>query len=465
MIGCMDKGPTQPLLPLWTQHIGQPLSGTWPSVGSGGVLLDEFDSNYTGEGSSLYDKLIWAFSHDPKWQREIALGKRVGFYKFRGEVGSGNFSKVKLAFHQLTHERVAIKIIDKVGLDSKGLVMLSREIESMTKLDHPHIVRLFEVVETLSRVHLVMDYAPYGELYNQIMTEGALPENEARLGFFQLVSAVEYMHDQGIVHRDIKAENVFIYEKNCLKLGDFGFTTCLKSLQEALDTFCGSPPYAAPELFTEDTYIGQGVDIWALGVLLYFMVCGRMPFEAQTVVGLKTQILDGKLSYQGVPSKVCEELISAILKPKASDRFSLKEIKEHPWMIESESSLSVKKYDRESLEKLVQDMEEKTRQELNELGISHELLKNEIQKGSRSPVIGAYRIILQRNLRNTQKQNKLDSGGVNSQSNASSPSQKNPEIKISPSSPQKQTRRKLKQKITLLAANTHNHKSKSCSIM
>ncbi|KAL9923999.1 serine/threonine-protein kinase NIM1 isoform 1-T1 [Glossina fuscipes fuscipes] len=244
----------------------------------------------------------------------VTIGRRIGLYKFCGDIGRGNFSKVKLAVHQLTRDKVAIKVVDRAGLDAKALRMLSSEIATLECVHHPNILRLFEVIETLGRVYLVTEWIRGGELYNHITQGGPLREIHASPLFKQLLLAVKHMHSLGFVHRDIKAENVLLLSEDRLKLADFGFSTQLiNGANQKLDTFCGSPPYAAPELFSDDHYIGAPVDVWALGILLYFMVVGNMPFRAPTIPGLKAAILKGDYLLPGQLSLPCIRLIQRIL--------------------------------------------------------------------------------------------------------------------------------------------------------
>ncbi len=178
-----------------------------------------------------------------------------------------------------------------------------------------------------------MEYAPEGELYTKINDAGKLGENQARYIFSQVISAVNHMHSNNIIHRDIKAENIFFSNLNpyMVKIGDFGFSINA-TIQHQLNTYCGSPPYAAPELFKDDNYVGIYVDIWALGVLLYFMVTGNMPFRADTVGKLKRIILNGTYVVPSYVSDECQLLIRGILKPLPTDRYAIKEIMDSAWL-------------------------------------------------------------------------------------------------------------------------------------
>lgn len=280
-----------------------------------------------------YQRLTQALQTDPRCAQEVALGRRVGLYRFCGDIGRGNFSRVKLAVHQLTRDKVAIKVVDRGRLDARALRMLSREVTTLECVHHPNILRLFEVVETLGRVHLVTEWIRGGELYHRITQGGSLKEIHAAPLYKQLLLAVKHMHNLGFVHRDIKAENVLLVTEDRIKLADFGFSTqLLNGPWQHLDTFCGSPPYAAPELFSDDHYIGGPVDVWALGVLLYFMVVGNMPFRAPTVPALRAAVLKGDYSLSPLLSLPCIRLIQRILVHTPSRRPTLDQMLASQWI-------------------------------------------------------------------------------------------------------------------------------------
>ncbi|KAM7374869.1 hypothetical protein PAMP_007503 [Pampus punctatissimus] len=206
----------------------------------------------------------------------------IGNYRLLKTIGKGNFAKVKLARHILTGKEVAIKIIDKTQLNPTSLQKLFREVRIMKGLNHPNIVQLFEVIETDKTLYLIMEYASGGEVFDYLVSHGRMKEVEARAKFRQIVSAVHYCHTKNIVHRDLKAENLLLDADANIKIADFGFSNEF-TLGNKLDTFCGSPPYAAPELFQGKKYDGPEVDVWSLGVILYTLVSGSLPFDGQNL--------------------------------------------------------------------------------------------------------------------------------------------------------------------------------------
>ncbi|CAH8665305.1 unnamed protein product [Schistosoma bovis] len=282
------------------------------------------------ESLTVFEKLCQKFSKDATYKNEIRAGKRLGFYRFVLDIGRGNFSKVKLALHSLVNIEVAVKVIDRTKFDEKTRRLLSQELTNMERLHHPHIIRAYEAHEVLQRWHLVMEYAPKGELNSYLKRSGRLDEKTSKNYSSQILSALDHLHNNGVVHRDLKAENVFIVSNMYVKLGDFGFSKCVAP-DAALTTFCGSPPYAAPELFVADSYTGPAVDLWALGVLLFYMVTGSLPFKADSLHKIKRLILSGDYRIPAYVSNDCQTLISGLLVTNVERRYTVSQAKSSKW--------------------------------------------------------------------------------------------------------------------------------------
>uniref|UniRef100_A0A8C7HXT7 non-specific serine/threonine protein kinase n=1 Tax=Oncorhynchus kisutch TaxID=8019 RepID=A0A8C7HXT7_ONCKI len=256
---------------------------------------------------------------------------RVGFYDIERTLGKGNFAVVKLARHRITKTEVAIKIIDKSQLDAVNLEKIYREVQIMKMLDHPHIIKLYQVMETKNMLYLVTEYAKNGEIFDYLAKHGRLSELEARRKFWQILSAVEYCHNRNIVHRDLKAENLLLDGHMNIKIADFGFGNFFQP-GEPLATWCGSPPYAAPEVFEGQQYEGPQLDIWSMGVVLYVLVCGALPFDGPTLPVLRQRVLEGRFRIPYFMTEDCEHLIRRMLVLDPSKRLSVAQIKEHKWM-------------------------------------------------------------------------------------------------------------------------------------
>ncbi|XP_040564848.1 MAP/microtubule affinity-regulating kinase 3 isoform X2 [Lepeophtheirus salmonis] len=255
----------------------------------------------------------------------------IGKYRLLKTIGKGNFAKVKLARHTATGKEVAIKIIDKTQLNPGSLQKLFREVRIMKTLDHPNIVKLFQVIETEKTLYLVMEYASGGEVFDYLVLHGRMKEKEARAKFRQIVSAVQYCHQKKIIHRDLKAENLLLDSEMNIKIADFGFSNEFIPGNK-LDTFCGSPPYAAPELFQGKKYDGPEVDVWSLGVILYTLVSGSLPFDGSTLRELRERVLRGKYRIPFYMSTDCENLLKKFLVLNPVRRASLETIMRDKWM-------------------------------------------------------------------------------------------------------------------------------------
>uniref|UniRef100_A0A4W5QZY6 non-specific serine/threonine protein kinase n=1 Tax=Hucho hucho TaxID=62062 RepID=A0A4W5QZY6_9TELE len=256
----------------------------------------------------------------------------IGNYRLLKTIGKGNFAKVKLARHILTGREKISRLLNFLSFQ------LFREVRIMKILNHPNIVKLFEVIETEKTLYLVMEYASGGEVFDYLVAHGRMKEKEARAKFRQVLqqtgfspTPVQYCHQKKIVHRDLKAENLLLDADMNVKIADFGFSNEF-TLGSKLDTFCGSPPYAAPELFQGKKYDGPEVDVWSLGVILYTLVSGSLPFDGQNLKELRERVLKGKYRIPFYMSTDCENLLKRFLVLNPSKRGTLEQIMKDRWI-------------------------------------------------------------------------------------------------------------------------------------
>ncbi|XP_004425178.1 PREDICTED: NUAK family SNF1-like kinase 2 [Ceratotherium simum simum] len=251
-------------------------------------------------------------------------------YEFLETLGKGAYGKVKKA-RESAGRLVAIKSIRKDKIkDEQDLMHIRREIEIMSSLNHPHIIAIHEVFENSSKIVIVMEYASRGDLYDYISERQRLSERDARHFFRQIVSAVHYCHQNGVVHRDLKLENILLDANGNIKIADFGLSN-LYHQGKFLQTFCGSPLYASPEIVNGKPYTGPEVDSWSLGVLLYILVHGTMPFDGQDHKTLVKQISDGAYREPPKPSDACG-LIRWLLMVNPTRRATLEDVASHWWV-------------------------------------------------------------------------------------------------------------------------------------
>lgn len=291
----------------------------------------------------------------------VSSGKRVhrevrfGAYVLGSTLGEGEFGKVKLGWRKdgKHPSQVAIKLIkrDSILKDLESEIKIHREINSLRLLNHPNIVNLVEVLKSGKYIGIVLEYASGGELFDYILQHKYLKENVAKKLFAQLVSGVDYMHLKGLIHRDLKLENLLLDKHKNIIISDFGFVNSYnRDRNDLMKTSCGSPCYAAPELvLTQLPYSGRKVDIWSLGVILYAMLSGYLPFDDDAenedgadIVRLYNYICSTPLTFPEYVSPLARDLLRKIIVSDPEKRISMNEIRAHPWLAPHANLLSIR---------------------------------------------------------------------------------------------------------------------------
>ncbi|THU88241.1 Pkinase-domain-containing protein [Dendrothele bispora CBS 962.96] len=261
---------------------------------------------------------------------QIFPASKLGEYTVIGDIAEGTFGIVRMAVHTITGHKVAMKYISKnVITREKTKTRVRREFEYMRALRHPHIIKLYEVIFTATDIIFVLEYAG-GELFNYIVANGRMPEPQARKFFQQIISGIEYSHRLKIVHRDLKPENVLLDDDLNVKIADFGLSSEISD-GDFLTTSCGSPNYAAPEVIRGGVYAGPEIDVWSSGVILYVMLCGRLPFEDDEVQVLFSKISHGQYHLPSYLSPNARSLITSMLAVDPVKRITIPEIIAHPF--------------------------------------------------------------------------------------------------------------------------------------
>ena len=272
---------------------------------------------------------------------------KIGNYLIKKTLGKGTFGKVKLGIYLPKNKKVAIKILEKKRLkEEDDLIRLKREFEMLSQFNHPNVITVSEIFESSDAYFTVMEYCDGGELFNYIVKNKYLSEEKSAFFYYQLINGLEYIHSLGIVHRDLKPENLLLTQDEILKIIDFGLSNYFKSNQlELLETPCGSPCYASPEMLSGENYDGFKIDIWATGIILFAMLCGYLPFDHKDNDKLFMKILECKIQYPKNLSKESKDLLKKILIPDPRRRITIAEIKRHPFYLKGkeifESSFTI----------------------------------------------------------------------------------------------------------------------------
>ncbi|RKF83633.1 Protein kinase kin1 [Golovinomyces cichoracearum] len=267
-------------------------------------------------------------------------------------IGAGSMGKVKLARKMETGEQVAVKIVprgsteespqqskaDRERADHSKEVRTAREAAIVTLLDHPYICSMKDVLRTTNHWYMLFEYVNGGQMLDYIISHGRLKEKQARKFSRQIASALDYCHRNSIVHRDLKIENILISKTGDIKIIDFGLSNMFNP-RDHLKTFCGSLYFAAPELLQAKRYTGPEVDVWSFGIVLYVLVCGKVPFDDQNMPALHAKIKKGVVDYPNWISLECKNLISRMLVTDSRQRATLQEIMIHPWMLKGFGSV------------------------------------------------------------------------------------------------------------------------------
>ena len=254
-------------------------------------------------------------------------------YEIKGVLGKGTFSKVKLGINKITHEKVAIKMIDKqFTLNKNNFDRIKREISILKNSYHPNIIKVLDIKEDSNYYYFIMEYCQYGELFLHIVNNRRLDEKQASFFFFQIINGLNYLHINTIVHRDLKPENLLLSKGNILKIIDFGLSN-YSSDNQYLNTPCGSPSYASPEMIKGKKYNGFLADIWSCGVILYVMLCGYLPFEGFSNNDLFKKIMKCKVNYPNTIDKSAIDLMKNILVSNPEKRIDISKIKSHPFYL------------------------------------------------------------------------------------------------------------------------------------
>ncbi|XP_021741738.1 CBL-interacting serine/threonine-protein kinase 24-like isoform X2 [Chenopodium quinoa] len=262
----------------------------------------------------------------------MATTRRVGKYELGRTVGEGNFAKVKFAINTETGESVAVKILAKTTILKHRMVdQIRREISIMKIVRHPFIVRLHEVLASKTKIYIILEFVPGGELFDKIVHKGKLSEMESRKYFQQLVDAISHCHKKGVYHRDLKPENLLLDAREDLKVSDFGLSALPQKGVNLLHTTCGTPNYVAPEVLNGQGYDGAAADIWSCGVVLYVLLAGYLPFEETDLPSLYKKINSATFSCPFWFSPGAKSLIEKMLDPNPNTRISIEEIRNDPW--------------------------------------------------------------------------------------------------------------------------------------
>ena len=286
------------------------------------ILSHQKNSQFISESSSN-------ISEEENEEDEYTIGN----YLIKNTLGQGNFGKVKLGIYIPNNEKVAVKILEKNRIkENSDNIRVKREFDMLSKFNHINVILVAEIFESKDAYYSVMEFCEGGELFDYIVKNRRLSEDESAFFYYQLINGLEYIHSLGIVHRDLKPENLLLTNEKILKIIDFGLSNYTK-INELLSTPCGSPCYASPEMVAGKKYDGFKIDIWSSGIILYAMLCGYLPFEEKNNENLFKKILKCNVEYPKYINEDAKDLLNKILVTDPNKRINIEQIKQSKFFI------------------------------------------------------------------------------------------------------------------------------------
>ena len=254
-------------------------------------------------------------------------------YELVRQIGRGHYSTIFLATKAGCETKFAVKIVSRKFLVEAGAVTnFEREVTVFSKLSHPNIVKFYEMLSDDVLIYIIMEYCSKGTVQDLVTQMNGLGEKDARQVVRQICLAVSYIHSLGIAHRDLKLENIMLTDGGVVKLGDFGFCRELAN-RELMQTQCGSPIYAPPEIVEHKEYDGRKADMWSLGVCIFAMVSGTLPWrDAKNLTNLFYDIQTARYHVPNHFSALFKNLIHSLMHPLPDMRLTAQQVLDHPWM-------------------------------------------------------------------------------------------------------------------------------------
>ena len=323
------------------------------------------------------------------------LPKIIGAYEIKEKINEGGFSKIYLGLSRYTNDKVAIKIINKYSFQKNpdDLILIRNEINVLKILKHRNILTLYEIFESSQYIFIVTEYLPT-ELSSLIISKKRFNETDALKIFIQLIDAFQYMHKLQIIHRDFRLEHIMLDSNNIPKIIDFGFSNFYKKGEE-LEEYLGSISYSCPEIIQEKPYDPELADVWSLGVCLYVLVCGYLPFSEEDDNKNKELIISGKIDYPNDIGNICKDLLKKMLEVNTKKRLNLLKISRHPWIKGCKDFKIIGGYNTYDM---IYPIDERLLKIITEFGIDTKKLEEDLNNNKFNKTTGLFKILTKKGI-------------------------------------------------------------------